>query len=307
METYDYEALPVKHIRHRITISRDGLKQLANNRLIATHWVDIRSRDPEEYRARLNDNKGKSAVDDIKEFNDIDETGAIVVADYSSDIDNRKGIHKSKLFAGVVPPGSFEYRELPKVDGSTGIYKTLQFDETTYQEILLTERPDLFSDVPARGTINNCNKTEGRLRSLVNPEKSVSRNGPEHLSHEQFEHVCVQYLSLIEFPGEFYTTTPVGGADGNLPLIDINGGVGETSVVAQVTTATGKGDVEDKLADMAEEFSGGTQAYFFGPQRYADEFNGRYDAVTYVGDSDVFDALESNPETKQLINRVLRR
>jgi hypothetical protein len=135
----------------------------------------------------------------------------------------------------------------------------------------------------------------------------VSRDSPEHLSHEQFEHVCVQYLSLIEFPGEFYITTPVGGADGNLPLIDINGGVGETSVVAQVTTAAGKDDVASKLADMAEEFSDGTHAYFFGPQRYADEFDDRYDGVTYVGDSEVFDALESNPKTKPLIDKILRR
>lgn len=127
------------------------------------------------------------------------------------------------------------------------------------------------------------------------------------MDHNQFEHICVQHLSLTEYPSEFYTVAPVGGEDGNLPLIDINGGVQDTPVVAQVTTAAGRGEVESKLQDLGNEFSDDTVVYFFGPQKYVEDFRGAVEGVEYVGDQDVFDRLESNPKTKPMLDRVLRR
>jgi len=299
MADYDYDSLPVKHVRHKIDISRDALRELADEKRVAIHWGDTRSRDPEDY------SKGS---DDIETVNEIDDTGAIMVADYSSDykedgVLQRKGIHKSKLFVGVIQPGSFDYREYAKDSGGTGIFKTLKFDEETYQEISITDREDLFSDVPVRGTINNCNKTEDRLRELVDPSKTVSKLSPDYFGEEEFEHICMQYLSLVEFPGEFFALGPAGGADDNLQLIDINGGVGDTPVVAQVTTATSRGEVEGKLQDLAEEFTGDTVAYFFGPQKYADELRGAYEAVEYVGDQEVFERLEDDPKTEPMMDR----
>jgi len=296
----DYESLPVKHIRHKIDISREGLRELADEKRVAVHWGDIESRDPEDY---------SNGADDIEIVNEINKTGAILVADYGSDYKKdgtlvRKGIHKSKLFLGVVEPGSFDYRKYPRTGDGTGIYKTVKFGEETYQEISITDREDLFSDVPARGTINPCRKTEDRLRTLVDPSKTVEKSGPEYVGQDQFEHICVQYLSLIEFPGKFYAVGPAGGADGNLDLIDINGGVEDTPVVAQVTTATGRGDVESKFEELAEAFSDDTIAFFFGPQKYADDLRGAYEGVEYVGDQEVFDRLAADPKTKPMLSRI---
>lgn len=308
---YAYESIPVMYVRHLVDISREGLTKLAEEKRIAVHWGDIRTRDPDEYYdywAAKSGNREDSAKSDIEDINSIDETGAIVVADYSSDFKGRKGIYKSKLFCGVIPSGSFQYREYPKVSGELGLFKTLEFDSETYQEILLTERPDIFSDIPARGTINSCLKTEDRIRTLVDPSRTVERMGPEHLDHNQFEHVCVQYLSLIEYPESgFYTVGPVGGMDGNQKLIDINAGLGETRVVGQVTTAAGHGEVQSKYEDLVEEFDDDVEVFFFGPQEYVDEFEGQTEQVRYIGDQKVFNRLESDPAGKSMLDRILHR
>lgn len=304
MPEYNYNELPVKHIRHNFDLSLEGMHQLWEDRRIAVHWADIRSRDPTDYRQAVKEKHVKSATNDIEHINEIDETGAIVIADYGSDHRGRKGIHKVKMFAGVIPPGTFEYEEYQKTSGETGIYKIVEFDEDTFQDVSIIDRPDLFSDVPARGTINNCNKTETRLRTLVDPEGTVSKTGPEHLSHDQFENISVHYLSHIEYPGAFYLVESVGGYNGNQKVIDINGGVRNTPVVAQVTTATGKGDVQEKIANLAGAFSDGEVKYFFGPQKYADEFDREFESVRYIGAQEVVDKLESNPNTSPLLDRV---
>jgi len=164
---YDYDSLPVKYVRHRTNISRDGLRDLYERHLIGVHWKNIRSQDPADY-----DPDG--GRDDIKTLNDVDESRAIVAAFYGSDYKTREGIHKSKLFIGVIPPETFEYNDFPEINGELTMYKTLKFDEDTLEQISITERPDLFSDVPARGTIRNCIKTEDRLREIVDPNKSPS-------------------------------------------------------------------------------------------------------------------------------------
>jgi len=74
-------------------------------------------------------------------------------------------------------------------------------------------------------------------------------------------------LNLIEFPGEFYTVTSPGGEDGNMELIDINAGAGDKPVVAQVTKATGFGEVEQKMRGLEEEeFAQYEFVYMFGPE-----------------------------------------
>jgi len=307
MPDYDYDTLPVWYIRHLMHVSREGLMELAEHNLVAQHWTNIHSRDPEDYREEMSGSGAENAVDGIENFNEIDFSGAIMASYYGNDYRGRRGVHKNKIFAGVIPPDTFDYAEFEKINGDTGVYKTLQFDADTVTEIRMTDRPDIFSDVPARGAINPCRKTEDRLRTIVDPNKTPSKTGPEHLSPDQYEHVCAQYLSLIEYPGEFYTVSPVGGEDDQLELIDINGGVGERPVVAQVTTTSGLETVESKLDDLAAGSWDDADVYFFGPQRSAEDLQGKYESVQYIGDQDVFDALEESPKTRPMLDRSLRR
>lgn len=299
---YDYGTLPVMYIRHLTNISKEGLRDLCEQNLIGVHWKDIRSRDPTDY---------DNGATDIEALNDIDETGAIVAAYYGSDTEkdgkSREGIHKSKMFIGVVPPDTFEYHQFPKLNGENTTYKTLQFDEDTLKSVSVAERPDLFSDVPARGTIKSCDKTEDRLREIVNPKRSPSPiDSPNYVDHNEFEHICTQYLNLIEFPGEFYTVISPGGKDGNMEVIDINGGVGDRPVVAQVTQASGLGEVKQKVQTLEKEFVDHEFVYMFGPEKYVEKFKSN-DVVEYVGAQTVFEELNTNPKTRPLMARLPQR
>jgi hypothetical protein len=264
-------------IRHKLSSSPDILEDLWTSRLMALHYANIASTDPNEYGQA-----GKWALTRLWEYC---ESGAVVGATY-------RRIRPATILVGEIRPGSEvklrHYGEL--------IYKTVHLKNVT--EAAYRDYPLLAAIQPIGRAITGWPSAQAYLEAILTGE-----NVPwsvESLAPSQLEVICYEYMRMKGILRGLLL--PIGRG---LPDVDIFGlnDRGET-IIAQVTHSHSHRIVHRKLETLRAHRSDDTKLVLFGPRSCRVEDP----AVPYIAIEDVFDALTSTdkaPIYRELISRML--
>jgi hypothetical protein len=280
---------------------KDSAQYLWNERLIAIHWRNIASADPDDYEER--------AATEISNLNDFAEDGTIVGASYRS-------VTKTEMLVGVVEPESsikllymdgnniinkktINPGESDDVDNdledNVCILKSLQLSDV--KEISIEQYPVVFESSvrPSHWSVCNWWKAEKHLRAIINEESKPFQ--VDYLQPSQVEILCEEYIRIVD--NTYRRLDQVGGQTAD---VDISGISDETKIWAQVTMG-GPSDVRKKL-DALEEFAGeSTRVLMFAPMK--SKPNKLPEGVTFLPVESVFSTVALNSSGKEMLERML--
>ncbi len=249
------------------------LRKLWDENLIAVHFEDNESVDPQKYRTKA----GQVALTRLKKCCD---EGAIVGADF-------RRIEPSSILIGEIKRG--EGIRPQEIGGH--IYKTVQLHNTKkiHSPLLLTIQPRLT-------TITGWPSAEKYLKKMLAGEEIPLEL--EFLHPSQLEVICYEYLVKNKILSALLM--PIGRT---LRDVDIWGvdSTGKT-VLAQVTFKGDGRKIEEKMKRLRnQEDSKGSILFFFGPQSQ-EEF--KDENITYISIQRVFDELKL--DERSLIKKMLQ-
>lgn len=160
-------------IRHNLSTTEETLTDLWNRRLVALHYKNTKSIDPDDY-----DGWDRHA---IRRLLDYCESGVIVGATY-------KRIKPEQMLIGIIETGS----KIISTDdyGPKYIYKTVQLNNT--KVISYIDYPLLAAIQPKGGTITGWPSAERCLQSVLGM-KDMPAN-IYSLAPSQLEVLCYEYL-----------------------------------------------------------------------------------------------------------------
>ena len=305
----------VYFVRHKMHIPYEDAKELFEKRLIAFHYEDIRSWDPNEYSTM-------AAKKTIKYFEKLDKDGGLVIADYSPILctDKDRNITKENngetILVGKVEQNSRDYYE------STGlctkekakehdnerlkdkhIYKTLRLKKPTPLSVLSYT---LFQLPFPRGTISPLRMISAdNVQNMYNGCKLD--NEVESLAPSQLEVLCEEYLrvenrKMKDLPRLKMLVAPIGGSmkDIDIAGLDSNGHY----IFAQVSQAKDK-RVKEKVERLKMLTYKGASRIYFGPKSALRKFIKRKDRIKSVDIDEVFKESSSHRELKSLVELFL--
>lgn len=266
-------------IRHNMAGTRENLEDLWAKRIIAIHYADIPSLDPEAYRK-----PGKAALTRLHKYC---AAGAIVGASY-------RLIRPAKMLVGEIQSGSkvflTSYGDL--------IYKAVQLSNAI--EVSYADYPLLAAIQPRQGAVTGWPSAQKYLAAILGREPipwSV-----DSLAPSQLEVICYEYLRVSNILKALCLRIGRTLPDVDIYGIDENG----QNVIAQVTHSNKPAVAQRKVDTLREYQSPGTKLILFGPERsrVADA------AVEYVAIEAVFDLLSRpgiGPVYPKLISKMLLR
>ena len=268
-------------IRHKLGSTPKILRDLWDSKLIAIHYEDIRSINPEDY-------KEKRASDALKRLLGYCEMGAIVGATYDK-------IEPKRMLVGVIEKGSKV--EWTDKYGDQYIYKIVQLTRTKIVSYL--DYPLLSAIRPRQITLSRWPSAAKQLRAILFEEKISFE--VRSLAPSQLEVICYEFLCVTNVLRALLL--PIGRS---LPDIDIYG-INHLNecIIAQVTQSSNPKEIQRKKKILEEYQSLDTQLYFFGPDQY--EFS--HPTVKYHSIQDVFKFLTSDkvdPIYSVMIQRMLK-
>jgi hypothetical protein len=305
----------VYFVRHKMHIPCEDAKELFDKRLVAFHYEDIRSWDPNGYSTM-------AAKKTIKHFEKLDKDGDWVIADYSpilctdKDRNVAKEHDRKTILVGEVEQNSRDYYE------STGpctkekakehdnerlkdkhIYKTLRLKKPTPLSVLSYT---LFQLPFPRGTISPL-----RMISVDNVQNMYKGcnldNEVESLAPSQLEVLCEEYLrvenrKMKDLPRLKMLVAPIGGSmkDIDIAGLDSNGHY----IFAQVSQAKDE-RVKEKVERLKMLTYKGASRIYFGPKSALRKFIKRKDRIKSVDIDEVFKESSSHRELKSLIELFL--
>jgi hypothetical protein len=297
----------------------EDAKELFEKRLIAFHYEDVRSWDPNEYSSM-------AAKKTIKHFEKLDKDGDWVIADYSPILCTDKDRNVSKendgktILVGKVEQNSRDYYE------STGlctkekakehdnerlkdkhIYKTLRLKKPTPLSVLSYT---LFQLPFPRGTISPL-----RMISVDNVKRMCNRgnrgkllNEVKSLAPSQLEVLCEEYLrvenrKMKDLPRLKMLLAPIGGSmkDIDIAGLDSNG----RYIFAQVSQAKDKRVEEEKIERLRRVGDKESSLIYFGPKKTRQRSKNKEEGIRYVDIEEVFEESSSHRELKSLIELFL--
>ena len=239
METEIYKAV---FIRHKMSSTTEILEKLWNKRVIAIHYENIRSTNPDDYE----DPAAKHALNRLHTYCN---QGAVVGAIY-------RQIRPAQILVGIIKKGS----EIKIFDeyGDKYIYKTVQLQDT--KEVSLLDYPLLGAIQPRLTAIARWRGVSDLLWRIASNQR-IPEN-VKYLAPGQLEVVCQEYLrmkGILKF-----LLLPIGR---NLQDIDIVGiGNDGGRVIAQVTQSKKQAKVDKKLRILENYKGRGVKLIFFGPK-----------------------------------------
>jgi hypothetical protein len=305
----------VYFVRHKMHIPCEDAKELFDKRIIAFHYEDVRSWDPNEYSSM-------AAKKTIKHFEKLDKDGGLVIADYSPILctDKDRNVAKENdgktILVGEVEKNSRNYYE------STGlctkekaeehkkyhlkdkhIYKTLRLKESTPLSVLSYT---LFQLPFPRGTISPLRMISAdNVQNMYNGCKLD--NEVESLAPSQLEVLCEEYLrvenrKMKDLPRLKMLVAPIGGSmkDIDIAGLDSNGHY----IFAQVSQAKDE-RVKEKVERLKMLTYKGASRIYFGPKSALRKFIKRKDRIKSVDIDEVFKESSSHRELKSLIELFL--
>jgi hypothetical protein len=306
----------VYFVRHKMHIPCEDAKELFKKRLIAFHYEDIRSWDPNEYSTM-------ASKKTIKHFEKLDKDGDWVIADYSpilctdKDRNIAKENNRETILVGEVEKNSRDYYE------STGlctkekakehkkyhlkdkhIYKTLRLEK--YKELSVLSYT-LFQLPFPRGTISPLRMISvENVQNMYNGDKLD--NKAKSLAPSQLEVLCEEYLrvenrKMKDLPRLKMLLAPIGGSmkDIDIAGLDSNGHY----IFAQVSQAKDKRVEEEKIERLRRIGDKESSLIYFGPKDTRQKSRYKEEGIRYVDIDEVFKESRSHRELKSLIKLFL--
>jgi hypothetical protein len=265
-------------VRHNLK-SEAIVKDLWRKRLIAIHFDNIDTIDPEKYQEA----EGKAS---LKRLLIYCRDGAVVGATYRT-------AHPEKLLVGEIAPGSRIVIKNYQTDTGNHCLKTVKLSKV--QEISYSDHPLLSAIQPRHKTITNWKSAQKYLLALLN--KQSIEPSVNSLAPSQLEVICYEYLRANQLLASL--VLPIGRS---LPDIDIYGiDKDGNKILSQVTH--GK-NITGKLMQLKRFHDVNTKLVFFGPDasRFTDE-HVRYIPIELVFIS--FWNSDENSIQRRLIEKML--
>lgn len=259
-------------VRHKISSTPNLLQQLWDSRLIALHYEDILSTNPNDY-------KEKSARDSIMRMLHFCEIGGYVGAVY--------GNSKEQILVGQLVPSTpfiektFTDQEDPEISYH---YKVAKLENA--REVRIVDYPVLASIQPRQGALCEWHSARGIIEALVNQtQRDISVFS---LHSGQLEVLCYEYLLHTEAID--CLLAPIGRTMLDIDIIGLKHT--NTRVIAQVTFS----NCTDKLKRLQRHTSSNVVAYFFSmlPNHHS---NG----VQCISIEDVFEALRNTGKHDEML------
>jgi hypothetical protein len=306
----------VYFVRHKMHIPCEDAKELFEKGLVAFHYEDIRSWDPNEYSTM-------AAKKTIKHFEKLDKDGGLVIADYSpilctdKDRNVAKENDRKTILVGEVEQNSRDYYE------STGlctkekakehdnerlkdkhIYKTLRLK--IYKKLSVLSYT-LFQLPFPRGTISPLRMISAdNVQNMYNGCKLD--NKVESLAPSQLEVLCEEYLrvenrKMKDLPRLKMLLAPIGGSmkDIDIAGLDSNG----RYIFAQVSQVKDTTVEEEKIERLRRMGDKESSLIYFGPKKTRQRSKNKEEGIRYVDIEEVFKESSSHRELKSLIELFL--
>ncbi|QSG16325.1 hypothetical protein [Halapricum desulfuricans] len=292
-----YEEYGTGFARHKGGVT-EVAKYFWENELIALHWGDIPSSNPDDY---------DSGANEIQYLNEFAREGRIVGASYREFI-------TSKMLVGVVPSDSnikllyFDDGDLVREkeiepgrsiedvnEENYKIYKTLQLEDV--KTVSREDYPVLFDNSirPPSASIINWWNVEDHLRRIINEEKQ--RRSVYSLRADEVEVLCEEYLRIVN--EDYRAVRTIGG---QVADVDISG-VAENHRIWGEVTMGGTNDVKNKLDSLEDYIGDGSKVLMFGPEdSKPDEIP---DDITYLPVEIVFETVDINKSGRRMLSEML--
>ena len=267
-------------VRHNLDAGPETLNYLWNKHLIAIHFQDIRSVNPDDYAS-----VGKQALQRLLRYC---QSGAVVGASF-------RKIKSNQMLIGEIRKGSqVDLLDVSTVsDSDRGIYKVVQL--VNVKEVSYSVYPLLAAIQPRQGTITGWPSAEKYLLAILR-ERELARS-VKSLHPSQLEVICYEFLKMRGILKALLL--PIGRG-----LIDIDiYGLGESGerVLAQVTHSTNRKVIRDKLTRLQEYQANDSNLIFFAPKK--SEINDA--AIQHIAIEKVFSVLSKEKGYCRMISEML--
>jgi hypothetical protein len=270
-------------IRHKLSTTPEILETLYNEDLIAVHYNNDDSTDPQHYLT-----KGEiTAANVLKRLHSCLKTGAIVAASY-------REIKPGMLKVGRIDSteSRIEARRFQDKNRGELTYKVVNLVKT--MNINLTQYPVLTGIQPRGGTLTGWQSATRILESILSNKSLPSELASLHPS--QLEVLCYEFLR--ETGRLKHLLMPIGR---NMYEIDIFGLTNDGALlVAQVTHATHQRTMDDKSKRLAAFAGKDRRLIYFGPAS-AHPTDTR---LTFISIEEMFDHMMKKDST--LIRSMLK-
>ncbi len=270
-------------IRHKLSTTPAILDTLWREDLIAIHYIDDDSTDPEHYRA-----KGETtAANVLSRLHACLQTGAIVAASY-------RELKPAMLKVGRIDPVKSRLRARRFQDSNRGelTYKIVNL--VGVKNIDLSRYPVLTGIQPRGGTLTGWQSATRILESILSNEPLPMDLASLH--YAQLEVLCQEHLRET---GQLrHLLTPIGR---NMYEIDICGIAHDGALLlAQVTHTDSQGATADKARRLAAFAGPDRKLIYFGPASSQPQDAG----LTFISIEDVFGRMMK--KNRALIERMLK-
>jgi hypothetical protein len=257
------------YIRHNFGQYKEVLECLWTNRLIAIHYADIESTNPDDYEVA-----GKRSMRRLSQYC---KSGAIVGAAYTAFIHD-------KMLVGEIEIGSI-IKPCHVNTNTNGVCLVLKVVEIKNPKVVSYEDyPLLLAIQPRLGTVMGWPSAEKYLAAIL-AGRCLDRD-VSSLAPGQLEVMCYEYLRCQGILKALLL--PIGRTMMNVDIF----GLGENgeNVIAQVTQSNDQKTIEEKFKRLKSEKFQNSKLFFFGPEQCRINNQG----VNYVAIEEVFLSLSSD-------------
>lgn len=254
-------------IRHNLGCKREILKHFWNNKLIAVHYKNIPSVNPDDY-----ENVGKNSLIRLLYYC---KNSALIGATYSE-------LEPSKILVGELKKDS----KITIEELFGNYYKVIKLNNV--RELSYIDYPILAAIQPRQGTFTGWPSASKILPAIYYKQKLDF--DVFSLSPSQLEIVCYEFL---RYKGIIKSLLlPIGRS---LPHIDIFGvAPNRKNIIAQITFSKSKSEVFSKIELLRKYKSAKTILIFFGRA----EFKFSDSDIKYLSIENVFKSLSKNNKEK---------
>jgi hypothetical protein len=267
------------------------------------HWGDIASFDTDDY-----DDLGWKAESEIEQMSEVVENDQLVVTFYNplsritiaepEDVCVVPATETELLDPVPVEPyGSAEINE----EEYANIFKAVRFADETIKEVSPTDAPALFdTDLHPRHWAA-CDWGQIKNDIVINAHQNEPLPyEPSSLTPTQIEICGEEYLRLIH--PSFRRISTLGGQQKDIDVIGFADITERETVVAEMTGGS-MGDAQDRRDRLNKHVSNAHRLYLFAPKDSRPE--NLPDAISFVSLEKMFDKLDNEPRTKQMLQEML--
>ena len=267
--------MDVVYVRHKLSSTSEILEDLWSKRLIAIHYLDIPSTNPDDYPV-----EGKSALKRLWEYCEI---GVIAAASF-------REIRPTTILIGKIVSGS----KISTPKYGKYIYKTVHLEDV--MEVSYNDYPLLSAIQPRQGTICKWHAANEYINAIYFGKPlpwSVNSLLPS-----QLEVLCYEYMRQKRLL--LYLLMPIGRTRIDVDIQGIDGN--SNAVIAQVTHSNNRLTINNKLKVLLNYHYSDTKLFFFGPKtKKVSVIN-----IEYITIEDVFNYFAES-EKKTVEHTMLRK